>query len=519
MPWQVGEKAKKPCGQIRSVVMNRNSLTTAVIAGIAGVAGLVSNQAGAVNLNPDGLGQVLLYPYYTVNGQQETLLSVVNTSAVGKAVKVRFLEGYNSREVLDFNLFLSPFDVWTANVFALSDLSSGLGTGAGITTSDNSCTAPVLAESTSGGHNFVAFRTYTFSGTSTDTGPTDPSRTREGHFEMITMADIVEPSDLFTDTKHVNGKPPGCGVANVNPTPAETDFEADDVFSVPTSGLFGSAEVVNTANGTYYTYNADALDGFSAVALATPTSSLNPNLGNVNPPTSYVFDDGTLLTSPYSIPASIDAVSSVFMAANVYNEYEASASGNGTDWVLTFPTKRFYVDTTISLTTSVIAPFEETFGQTNPGVSCTIIGIVNYDREEDTLLAQGCGFSPCPQGQPPSSICHETNVITFNANSTLNSVLSSTLTSNIVPISTAGWASLNLDPNPGVNTNAPSNTVGGPHDLNPATNGNIFHGLPITGFQATNFVVGNSGISLANYSGVNRHRISRSCSNGVGNCS
>ena len=76
--------------------------------------------AGAVNLNPDGLGQVLLYPYYTVNGGQQTVLSVINTTAVGKAVKVRFLEGYNSREVLDFNLFLSEFDVWTASVFALS---------------------------------------------------------------------------------------------------------------------------------------------------------------------------------------------------------------------------------------------------------------------------------------------------------------------------------------------------------------------------------------------------------------
>src|SRR5450432_4672902 len=114
--------------------MNRNNLTTAVIAAIAGVAG-IANMASAVNLNPDGLGQVLLYPYYTVNSGQNTLLSVVNTTAIGKAVKVRFLEGYNSREVLDFNLFLSPFDVWTAEVFSLSD--AGLtGDGQGCSTSE-----------------------------------------------------------------------------------------------------------------------------------------------------------------------------------------------------------------------------------------------------------------------------------------------------------------------------------------------------------------------------------------------
>ena len=127
--------------------MNKNSLTTAVIAGLAGVAG-IANMASAVDLNPDGLGQVLLYPYYTVNNDQNTLLSVVNTTSVGKAVKVRFLEGYNSREVLDFNLFLSPFDVWAATVFPLGEAtgsSTASGPGA-ITTSDTlsglSITAP-----------------------------------------------------------------------------------------------------------------------------------------------------------------------------------------------------------------------------------------------------------------------------------------------------------------------------------------------------------------------------------------
>ena len=277
--------------------MNKNSLTTAVIAGIAGVAG-IANMASAVNLNPDGLGQVLLYPYYTVNAGQQTLLSVVNTTAVGKAVKVRFLEGYNSREVLDFNLFLSPFDVWTADVFALSDLSSGLGSGAGIFTNDNSCTAPVLKESTSGAQSYVAFRTYTFSGTNSDTGPTDASRTREGHFEMITMADIVDGSPLSVDTTHVNSVPPGCGTANSNPTPAEAAFEAGTAIVAPTSGLFGSAEVVNTVE--WYVLHVQRRRSrwlYAPPLCRRRPASLTPSLAQVNPPTSYVFDDGVLLTS------------------------------------------------------------------------------------------------------------------------------------------------------------------------------------------------------------------------------
>jgi hypothetical protein len=91
----------------------------AALAGL-GVLGVVDS-AQAVHINQDGLGQALVYPYYTVRQTEGgnayvTGLSVVNTTASAKAVKVRFLEGKNSREVLDFNLFLSQYDVWTAAV-------------------------------------------------------------------------------------------------------------------------------------------------------------------------------------------------------------------------------------------------------------------------------------------------------------------------------------------------------------------------------------------------------------------
>ena len=65
--------------------MNRKNLTAAVLAGLAGAAG-IAGSAQAVNLNPDGLGQVLIYPYYTTNDGNDTLLSVVNTTEEAKAV-------------------------------------------------------------------------------------------------------------------------------------------------------------------------------------------------------------------------------------------------------------------------------------------------------------------------------------------------------------------------------------------------------------------------------------------------
>jgi len=495
--------------------MNKNSLTTAVIAGLAGVAG-IANMASAVDLNPDGLGQVLLYPYYTVNNDQNTLLSVVNTTNVGKAVKVRFLEGYNSREVLDFNLFLSPFDVWTATVFPLSVVTPG-STAAAIASFDNSCTAPQFTQGTISGVGYQQFLNYAYTSVNADTGPTGLDRTREGHFEMITMSDIIDGSDLSVDTTHDQGVPPGCGGGSGGKTQAEIDFETGLDTVAPSSGIFGSAAILNAAQGTFYSYNADALDGFTSIRLDNNTGSLFPTLANVNDPgaptaTSYVFDNGVLLTSTWPAGENIDAVSSLIDAANIYNQYESDGSFSGTDWVVTLPTKRFYVDPGTGLTT-VITPFEELFGETTDGLSCFLIGISIYDREERTTGQSSCGFSPCPPGRPPSSLCYETNVITFAPNGGTNSILGSTLTSNIAPLGNTGWLALNLQ----------ASTSGSPfasHALRPATNLNVFTGLPVTGFQATNFV--NSAVTsgvLANYSGAYRHRISRACTNAGGACS
>src|SRR6478672_4938606 len=104
---------------------------------IAMAIGATASTAGAVMLNPRGTGQVLIYPYYTIN-HQATLVSVINTTAHGKALKVRFREGYDGRDVANFNVYLSPYDSWVGGV---GDFD---GTGAVITTNDYSCTVPAF---------------------------------------------------------------------------------------------------------------------------------------------------------------------------------------------------------------------------------------------------------------------------------------------------------------------------------------------------------------------------------------
>jgi hypothetical protein len=170
-------------------------------AALAGVSALgVTGAAQAVNLNPDGLGQVLIYPYYTTRADAggnayTSLLSVVNTTSSAKAVKVRFLEGKNSREVLDFNLFLSKHDVWTAAI-----LPSTTG-GALVGTLDKSCTLPPIP---AGGQNFVNFA---YTGGNSDKGGTSLDRTKEGYVEIIEMATFTTSSTTSQIVTHVGGVP------------------------------------------------------------------------------------------------------------------------------------------------------------------------------------------------------------------------------------------------------------------------------------------------------------------------
>jgi len=483
--------------------MKRNSLTTAVVAGIAGVAGF-AGLANAVDLNPDGLGQVLIYPYYTVNGGQDTLFSVVNTDPVnGKAVKVRFLEGYNSREVLDFNLYLSPNDVWTARVSQTADAPAG---GAAVFTTDTSCTDPGPFPAAG-----VPFRSNAYDGSSVipgDDGPQTIDRTREGYIELISMGDIDPTSALAGLTFHTqNGGTPPCGV---------TDGVAAAGVVAPTGGLFGDADIVNVGVGTIFPYTADAVDGFSSLPLYSPSANLNPSLQDANSveavngvARAFVFTNGgQLVIADYA--NGIDAVSAVFMVDAIYNEYiVGGATAANTDWIVTFPTKRFYVDKLV-YPANPTSPFFEPFadGQSNIVVVPSI-----YDREENTTTVQG-DFSP-PISTQPNSLPFEVNVISFLTDTTAGApsgVLASLLRPNIVPFANQGWLKLDMTSGDGGHT-----LTGG---VTPAGAAVTFNGLPTTGYGAFNVINANAQPGLlANYGGLFRHRASRSCSGADPACS
>jgi len=365
--------------------MNRKNLTAAVLAGLAGAAG-IAGTAQAVNMNPDGLGQVLIYPYYTTNDGNQTILSVVNTTTNAKAVKVRFLEGFNSREVLDFNLYMSKEDVWTA---ALYD-DDGTPT---LVTFDNSCTTPYLYETGPQEFLSIAYNDHGIGYNFADGGPTSIARAAEGHFELIEMATIAceaDAKDVCTNetyidvthqltaavkdkdgavTRPATWEPKDCLQVNKNwyrtnngsplgewtcTTPLTECAKNRIDMSRNSGGLFGGAAIVNGDNGTMFSYNAQAIQGFdkSDGKLHREPGTIHPNLnegdGNLegNDHIATVFfgvPQNTAVDLHY--PRSVDAVSAIFMHENLMNEYtvEEVASAS-TEWVVTFPTKNFYVD-------------------------------------------------------------------------------------------------------------------------------------------------------------------------------
>ncbi|MDX1461215.1 MAG: hypothetical protein R3348_09190, partial [Xanthomonadales bacterium] len=351
--------------------MNRKNLTAAVLAGLAGAAG-IAGTAQAVNLNPDGLGQVLIYPYYTVNGGNSTLLSVVNTSEDAKAVKVRFLEGQNSKEVLDFNLYMSPYDVWVAAIIdgAIVDTNCDIDNGIydnqcgvpHLVIEDSTCTVPYLFEAASTGPGLQAFLTFGLN----DKGSTDVSRTTEGHFEMIEMGTLV--GDFAADATHNDspgtekephtpGTPADCqslvDAWTVVPGPAADgawlENPLEDIES-PSGGLFGGASIVNAEQGTMYSYDALAVNGFAddEIGDSGPLHSFpgteEPSLNSGNITSASVFSSqGNVESATFLRP--VDAISYAFMHDAVMNEYVTGGFTNGrSEWVLTFPTKNFYVN-------------------------------------------------------------------------------------------------------------------------------------------------------------------------------
>lgn len=516
-------------------------LALAMGLGLGGLALVPATQA--MNLATDGLGQVLIFPYYTVQGGWTTLFNITNTSSRYVALKVRFHESYNSRGVFDFNVVMSPYDVWNGWV---ERSGSGDASFPIFRTEDTSCAtfANLTAFTPTAGIPFYAPNAnidgtlaYTDSGASiaADGGPTAPSRMNEGYMEVIMMGAtgtdfVVDPQDLASvlvgGAKHVNGEAPtGCGaLADAfmeYPGTATSGFEAlqsqfDSYDGV--NPLKGSYNLVNAAKGWTASGSPTTIANFSTAVLLTtalaPTTTDEPpfalsflepslNSGNTAPVgTSEV--DGALSTSTNAVDGGVNAVSGLLARTNVINQWSRiTQNSNGwvtaTDWVLTFPTKAFYVDNwqtsiesartveratvvpptiPVAVPTDYPTPFTSVFdnSQVTPkvknGQSCFATPFSIYDREEKKQ--QGTGLSPGNS----NALCYESNVLTFGT--------PGLVATNILSSATAK----------GVNT-LPGDSGYMNVGLAAADTLNVSQGLPVIGFMITSRDTGDGTLNEA----------------------
>lgn len=472
-------------------VFKRKSIYLAVAAGLGSVG--VASSAAAVTVSQTGTGEVLIYPYFTARNGNDTYISVTNTTPSAKAVKVRFLEGKNSREVLDFNLYLSANDMWTGAVVATA-------TGARLSTTDKSCSGLPT-----GGADFV---NYAYGGTNTETNagvipaPTSGltgdfesqtlDRTREGYFEIIEMGTIAGGSALETAVTHVNGTPANCTVAN-----NLTAVTAPPFLLEPTGGLAGNASLMNVAAGTDASFDPVALSAFSNVQIWNNSGEILPDMTNVAPKTSIVFKNGIAVTSTWAARgnavtgSTADPVTAVLMHDRLMNDFVLdTATLSGTDWVITMPTKRHYIGVDGGATAAGANPITPFTTRFYTGGACESITLTYYNREEGTPTSTTSSVSPLPPGVSGDALCWESTVLTFNNSAVLGS--SNQVNKTIDAAYQNGWMNMAF--------------AGASNNMVDAAAAYTYVGLPAVGFMVQDFVNGNVGGVLSNYGGSFIHK-------------
>ena len=346
---------------------------------------------------PEGVGHILVVPYFTTQEGNVSLLNIVNTDTVnGKAVKLRYRGAANSDDIYDITVLLSPGDVWSANVSQANGVST-------LVTNDKSCTLPANVNSA-------------FSGGRTKGG--SDAQTLEGYIEILNMADIpaklaaddtgalsTVDNPLYKAIKHVNGVAPCSTVPSqlkdvvaaattiADAATAATSLAGNEWngrgFNYPSGGLMANWSIVNLSKAGSFTGTATAVaaidsgastdraignlvfspqdSAFQPADAAAVTARVHPAFLTADPLLAGgVYKDGTIaqpviqaslydfpdLSTPYvTDPATLgnalaqaEALSFALATKSVTNEYLTSASvGFATDWTFSMPARRYNV--------------------------------------------------------------------------------------------------------------------------------------------------------------------------------
>ena len=458
-----------------------------------GAGSLSLTDATSLQVSQGGIGHSLIVPYFNAQNGNMTVLHVVNTDTVnGKAMKVRFRGALNSDDILDFQVFMSPGDVWTAAVSAGSD---GV---AAITTADGTCTLPALAKGVP--QSFVVDRLNPAL-----SAADKANNTREGYVEIFNMADIPldnTSNSLYTAIKHVNGVAP-CTPSVLNSTLQNFTTEpaaSSAGFNTPTTGLYGDWYIINVAQTTTFSGGATAITALNAAGSPgrgnfvhfpqNANANANPMVASADPlfrsdsrdagnvtvgsakiaAANYDLPD---LSTPYTNLAALSAtdtlrplaqatnLTNAIKVTSITNQYANDASISAkTDWVFSMPTRRYNVAANYAATSTTANDYRlfsnlvtATWGDemftagnttalaTNGAICVNADAQTFYDREETTKTS-GAVFSPGTVSA--TRFCGETSVLSF-ADSGVSVLGGAVARQNVSGVYTNGWAVLSTN--------------------------------------------------------------------------
>lgn len=452
--------------------MRNNFKPLGIVAAVAAVtAGYAHAQQLQVSNN--GFGDLALVPYYTVNDDYITGIHIINSSDMTQVVKVRMRRGADSMDALDFNLILSPQDMW---VGFINEEDNGDIT---FNTADNSCTAPALTDG-----KFTMPEIYR-------------EGAEEGYLEFISMGEIPVTSAIGYASKHVNGVPRDCAGVRSNffsigadypGTPGVTaqrgviNFEtthqvvaADDEGTVCGTGSTktGAGLCANnfsdSSNALKVSYfirdNASGVE-FGGEAFHIANFLEEPSLSNQQAGLSS--GDLAGFDYPDLNGGSVDGAerrlfedlrqNDVLGALSVANDWSAnSANGVSTDWVLTMPGQYTMLDLatyTDGFDTTGVTGAEDCIDVAG-SIACdnrdipVTISLDIYDREEGSFTPDPGDLvvSPQPPVEQQSFVLpREVNVIQWNGSTgVLGSSDPTEVDSSLNPLdANFGWANVSV---------------------------------------------------------------------------
>jgi hypothetical protein len=249
-----------------------------------------------VYVNPGGLGDFLIYGYYNVRDNRDNYFNIVNTDVSnGVRARIRFKEAADidscggSIEILDFDVCLTPGDVWTGVIKEVN--------GNAVLFSPDDDTYVDVGQTR--GLKTVIFPDEFPNGVAFKTSPTVPGvssdDTLEGYFFAIGMNELI-------------GVPGNCGDQN------DTLSEVDNV-------LFGVNYAVDMDNLATFAYNASSLGDWDNSPWITDLTDETPDIDN--------GQDG------------IVGVNYALTKSNLYSIYDLEADIAGkTSMIVNFPSRR-----------------------------------------------------------------------------------------------------------------------------------------------------------------------------------